>query len=81
MALRDSPERLAALAEYNEAHRAWRKARPRIEYDHIIPFSEGGLTLVENMRVLCRKCHKSRTALWRAEKAARRRLEKVKNRT
>lgn len=77
MANRDSPERLAALAQYNEAHKAWWKARPRIEYDHIIPFSEGGLTLVENMRVLCRKCHKARTATWRAEKAAQRRLERA----
>jgi 5-methylcytosine-specific restriction endonuclease McrA len=38
------------------------------EYDHIIPFSEGGLTVVENMRTLCSACHKTRTAEWRKTK-------------
>lgn len=48
---------------------AWSRARPREEYDHIVPFSEGGATVVENMRTLCKDCHKKRTAAWRAEKA------------
>ena len=47
---------------------AWRKAKPVEEYDHIIPFSEGGKTVVENMRTLCRECHKKRTAEWRKAK-------------
>lgn len=38
----------------------WKKP----EYDHIKPFSEGGLTILENMRTLCSSCHKSRTAEW-----------------
>jgi 5-methylcytosine-specific restriction endonuclease McrA len=43
--------------------RAWRRAKPKKpEYDHIVPFSEGGLTVLENMRTLCRPCHKARTA-------------------
>ena len=48
---------------------AWRRSRPKEEYDHIIPFSEGGATVVENMRTLCGACHKKRTAEWRAQKA------------
>ena len=51
-----------------EAFVAWRKARPKEEYDHIIPFSEGGKTVVENMRTLCSACHKKRTAEWRKAK-------------
>ncbi|OQA09469.1 MAG: HNH endonuclease [bacterium ADurb.Bin374] len=46
----------------------WRKARPREEYDHIVPFSEGGTTVVGNMRTLCSACHKKRTAEWRKAK-------------
>lgn len=48
---------------------AWRSLRPKEEYDHIVPFCEGGPTVLENMRTLCNACHKKRTAEWRAEKA------------
>lgn len=41
---------------------------PPAEYDHIIPFSEGGLTVLENMRTLCWPCHKKRTKLWHGER-------------
>lgn len=34
------------------------------EYDHIIPFSEGGLTVLENLRSLCHECHLQRTKEW-----------------
>ena len=54
----------------SSALRAWARAKPREEYDHIIPFSEGGPTLVENMRTLCTACHKQRTKEWRAAKKA-----------
>lgn len=54
-----------------------RKLIPKAEYDHIIPFSEGGLTTVENMRTLCSPCHKTRTATWRKEKANARKPENL----
>jgi 5-methylcytosine-specific restriction endonuclease McrA len=37
---------------------AWRRKKPKPEYDHIVPFCEGGLTVLENMRTLCVACHK-----------------------
>jgi len=40
-----------------------------VEFDHFMPFSEGGPTIAENMRVLCRKCHSKVTAEWRRQKA------------
>lgn len=50
--------------------------RPRKEnYDHIIPHSEGGAHIVENIRLLCDVCHKERTAKWLAEKAQARRAK------
>ena len=51
-----------------DAWKAWRKAKVTEEYDHIVPFSEGGPTVLENMRTLCQKCHKERTKAWRAER-------------
>jgi len=42
----------------------------KIEYDHILPFSEGGLTVVENIRSLCSHCHKERTRKWHKERKA-----------
>jgi Restriction endonuclease len=48
-----------------EVSDAERLAAPKAEYDHIVPFSEGGLTVLENMRTLCNPCHKKRTAEWR----------------
>jgi 5-methylcytosine-specific restriction endonuclease McrA len=53
--------------EYGKLRAAWRKVRP--EYDHIVPFSEGGATVLENMRLLCRVCHVKVTAEWRRKKA------------
>ncbi len=40
------------------------KQRDWWEMDHIIPFSEGGLTVIENVRTLCIICHKHRTKTW-----------------
>lgn len=35
------------------------------EYDHIVPHSEGGLFVLENLRTLCHACHVKRTTQWR----------------
>jgi hypothetical protein len=32
-----------------------------IEFDHIIPYSKGGPTNVENIRLLCRKCNRKKS--------------------
>ena len=61
-ALPNREERLAELAAQgwpNTARRRW------WEMDHITPFSEGGLTVLENVRTLCVPCHKRRTKDWR----------------
>ena len=52
-------------------------SRPIAEYDHIVPFSEGGLTVLENIRTLCTTCHAKRTADWYAERAKARKLAKA----
>jgi hypothetical protein len=31
-----------------------------IEFDHMVPFSKGGATSVDNLRLLCRPCNRSR---------------------
>lgn len=36
-----------------------------IEFDHIIPFSRGGPTTAENLRLLCRKCNQSKSGDWK----------------
>jgi len=54
---------------YDADFQTWRMARPKEEYDHIIPFSEGGKTVLENMRTLCHECHLKRTAEWRKSRA------------
>ena len=66
---RARPANIYPFEAWRAWSRAWRRAQPREEYDHIVPFSEGGATVVENMRTLCKDCHKKRTAEWRAEKA------------
>lgn len=40
-----------------------------IEVDHIIPVSLGGLGDADNLRALCRECHKAETNRLRREKA------------
>lgn len=52
---------------------AWRRDKPKVNYDHIIPFSEGGMTVLENMRTLCEPCHKKRTKRWYGDRAKSRR--------
>jgi len=55
-----------------QEHEQWMRQKPIANYDHIIPFSEGGMTVLENMRTLCEKCHKNRTKEWHREKAQQR---------
>lgn len=55
--------------EYKARRKEWKANQPKPEYDHILPHSEGGLFTVENIRLLCRKCHLKRTAMWRLEKS------------
>lgn len=69
----------AARLERNALNRTltWEERKklppvPDAEYDHIIPFSEGGLTTLENIRTLCHYCHRGRTAAWHAERKQKR---------
>ena len=33
----------------------------QVEFDHIIPFSKGGATTVDNLRLLCRACNRKKS--------------------
>lgn len=44
----------------------WRCARctdAGVEYDHILPLELGGKHALENIQLLCRECHRVKTAL------------------
>jgi 5-methylcytosine-specific restriction endonuclease McrA len=58
---------VAGFGYTQEQWKAWWAGREttREEHDHIVPFCEGGATVLENMRTLCNACHKTRTAEWR----------------
>lgn len=43
------------------------------EADHIVSVVEGGLNRLDNMRTLCRSCHKAETRVLRARLAAKKR--------
>lgn len=57
-------------ATYQDYEHWLKRPPPKAEYDHIIPFSEGGLTILENIRTLCSPCHKKRTREWHADRKA-----------
>lgn len=59
---------------YSEAVKEWKRAAPNAEFDHIIPHSEGGKFVLENIRLLCTACHKARTKAWHAERKLKRQL-------
>lgn len=61
-----SPEYAAWL----KIEKEWAKLEPKPEYDHIVPFSEGGPTVLENMRTLCSFCHRERTRKWHKDRLA-----------
>lgn len=48
-------------------------ARSGWDVDHIVAVEDGGTDDPANLRLLCRRCHKDRTALQRREKALQRR--------
>lgn len=54
-------------------HGYWPATPLRWEADHRVPIVEGGALAPENLRCLCRSCHKRVTAELRARLAARRR--------
>ena len=33
----------------------------QLEFDHVIPFSKGGATTVQNLRLLCRACNRKKS--------------------
>ena len=57
-------------------YRAW---RDWWEMDHIVPYSEGGLTVLENVRTLCVICHRERSGKQAKERAARKRASKARS--
>ena len=48
-----------------------RRTLPKAHFDHVVPFSEGGPTTLENLRTLCIPCHKERTKQWHKERVKR----------
>lgn len=69
-------DRLAQI-DYKKAKLKWRREFPLGEFDHIIPHCEGGQFVVENIRMLCTKCHLERTKEWRAERKKNKQQEKL----
>lgn len=61
----------------DETWQAWRRSKPKVEYDHTVPFAEGGLTVLTNMRTLCVPCHRKVTKEFAAKRAAARKAAKA----
>jgi hypothetical protein len=59
-------KRMATTMAFGWPKKYWR--RDWWEMDHVIPFSEGGITILENVRTLCYLCHKKRTKQWHSER-------------
>ncbi len=55
---------------FGSPYKRWYANRPQEEYDHIVPFCEGGLTVAENMRLLCNKCHREVTKEFHKRRSA-----------
>lgn len=61
---------------YKEEVKSFNRDAPLPEFDHILPHSEGGEFVLENIRLLCRSCHKERTREWhRSRKLAKQNQE------
>ncbi len=60
-----------------EALEKLRGPKIREEHDHVVPFSAGGKTVLENMRTVCSPCHKatdtygSKVKVWARERGQR----------
>lgn len=72
----DAVENVRLYNKYLSAREALINSSPYPEYDHVIPFSKGGKTILENMRTLCSICHKKVTKEFAAERAREKRLAK-----
>ena len=48
----------------------------RLEIDHIIPVSKGGLTMLKNLQTLCRSCNRGKSAKLREVKSAAKKARK-----
>ena len=55
-------------AKWLEGPRLWQDCPRKVEYHHVIPFSEGGSHHPDNIQTLCHACHKAVTAAWRKSK-------------
>ena len=51
------------------------RVRLEWEVDHIVAVEDGGTDDPANLRLLCKRCHKERTALQRRQKAIDRRSQ------
>lgn len=58
-------KRMVAMRAEGWPHHA---CRDWWEMDHVTPYSEGGLTILENVRTLCVLCHKKRTKKWHKDR-------------
>lgn len=72
MSRRAINDRLAAEPE-DQRRKLARADRHNWDADHRIPLAEGGTKTPDNLRVLCRPCHKAETAKLRARLAEARR--------
>lgn len=67
---------LVPIPTFRLRYRTWQEEKLGIpkpikwQMDHIVPFSEGGLTVLENVRCLCEACHKLRTKQWHKDRKA-----------
>ncbi|HIH26249.1 HNH endonuclease [Candidatus Woesearchaeota archaeon] len=50
-----------------------------IDYDHIIPWEDGGKTIVANGQAICLKCHREKTRKEKLKKVDKKRVNKTTN--
>lgn len=52
-------------------------ARVKLEIDHIIPWSKGGETIIDNLQVLCRQCNLKKSNHWDEKKMKKAKVKKT----